>query len=474
MVADGHVLPPDKHADVLGNNNNDEDHEQSSAAAIITNNDPPLLQAPPVPHDDKNTAAMEDESDDKNGNEDQREEPVDDIQEYTIYNYSGYSMKKYGKIRDILNSPHVENDKKMEMIQWTETTGHYAGYNSFLRACFNRPPLNIIQLLFQYGGGKALILMKNNFNETPLHLACTRVASFDVVKFLVDEGGKELIIRMQDNHGNTALHAWCRDDRGASIDVMKLLIDEGGKELIMMKDNDGNTALHALCGSYKVTIDVVKLLIDEGGEELIMMQNKNGDTALHTLCEDDWGASIDVVKLLIQEVWEYLIMVQNKNGDTALHVSCKHYKGATFDVTNCLVDEGGGELIMVPNNDGDTVLHTLCGNIDKHQNAPQKRIRMLLEKCSDTDKLRQAKTKEGLTALDLAKQNNASSAITHLLTAGYNFDIALEQQHKTVGYDDNPKNANDDLGYKHHAEALVEVVESMEKSPDAGNITIGL
>ena len=136
MVADGHVLPPDKHADVLGNNKNEEDHEQSSVA-IITNNDSPLLQAPPVPHDNKNTAAMEDESDDKNGNKDQREEPADDIQEDTIYNHS---WNKYDKIRDILNSSHVENDKKMEMIKWTVKYGPYTGYNSFLRACFNSPP----------------------------------------------------------------------------------------------------------------------------------------------------------------------------------------------------------------------------------------------------------------------------------------------------------------------------------------------
>ena len=328
--------------------------------------------------------------------------PADDIQLHTINDLC--EKQNWGKVRDCLDSPDVKN--KLEMIQWKDKYGD----NSLHWACrcLNpNPPLNVVELLLQYGGGKNLVLMKNDSDQTPLHKACFngRAPRFDVMESLVKEGGEELIM-MQDKYGSTALHTWCDNARHIPVTsfdkTMKLLVNAGGKESIMMPNKMGFTALHSLFGTpimgYFVRIEVLELLVKEGGEELIMMQ--------------------DVV--------------------------------------------------------GNTVLHTLCIHLDKHDDAYQK-IRMFLNNCSDKDKIRQVKDAAGQTALDLADRSQACKPqVKNLLTPGHNFAIALEQQHTTVGFDDNPKNTNDYLGNNHHADALVEVVESMMKPPDAGNVTIGL
>ena len=69
-------------------------------------------------------------------------------------------------------------------------------------------------------GGQRLLLQKNEYGYTPLHIACECKASNEVIMRMIDVGGCELVME-KNKFGNTALHHACKHNASTKV-IMKL------------------------------------------------------------------------------------------------------------------------------------------------------------------------------------------------------------------------------------------------------------
>eukprot|EP00979_Chaetoceros_neogracilis_P012952 scaffold3564_cov264-Chaetoceros_neogracile.AAC.2 len=128
---------------------------------------------------------------------------------------------------------------------------------------------------------KSHIMYHGVKGQTCLHRAYYDRTPADIIKAMLNIGGKESIMKTT-NYDNTPLHFAC--DRGASYNIIKMLIEVGGNDLVMAKDKNGNTALH--CLRYKIkrhtkVAEKIKLILQVGDANLLLSaKNRVGKTPL--------------------------------------------------------------------------------------------------------------------------------------------------------------------------------------------------
>lgn len=116
------------------------------------------------------------------------------------------------------------------------------------------------------------ITARNQWQETPLHLAKTPEKTTTLVKAGAD-------VKAIDESGRTALHA------AKSKEAVASLIEAGAD--INARDNWGRTPLHSVASGMTAS-SAIDALIDAGSE--IDALDSDGNTALHK-CNSQYGAS---------------------------------------------------------------------------------------------------------------------------------------------------------------------------------------
>ncbi|XP_071090384.1 uncharacterized protein [Haliotis cracherodii] len=263
------------------------------------------------------------------------------------------------------------------------------------------------------------VSMRNNVNQTALHIACTE-GNKAAVHCLLRAGSN---VAETDLRGDTPLHIVCHN---GCLDVVKMVIQHGGDTEVVNKA--GRTPLHeaAFCGH----VDVVKYLSECGCD--IKALDNTGNSVLHLACKSGSSGTVemclaekvkpniygntplhvaagssnkDVVTMILLKGYD--VNAANKHGETPLFFACYH--GRTITATELL--RSGAEM-DVSNTEGYTPLHvaSLMGHLDTVLLLLAFKPNLKVRSCS------------GSTPLHLACQGGSVGAADALLKAGARVD----------------------------------------------------
>ena len=115
----------------------------------------------------------------------------------------------------------------------------------------------VVRLLLDAAGQQAskLIQLRNDFGETPLHVACKSYTELDIIQQLVsclrsdDDEKLRQYLAITNHMQQTPLHLACMNS--AAWNVLKFLIAAGPPFIIGMVDQNSCTPLHALVGRMR-------------------------------------------------------------------------------------------------------------------------------------------------------------------------------------------------------------------------------
>ncbi|XP_046358515.2 uncharacterized protein LOC124136592 isoform X2 [Haliotis rufescens] len=263
------------------------------------------------------------------------------------------------------------------------------------------------------------VSMRNNVNQTALHIACTE-GNKAAVHCLLRAGSNVAETYLI---GDTPLHIVCHN---GCLDLVKMVIQHGGDTEAVNKA--GRTPLHeaAFCGH----VDVVKYLSECGCD--IKALDNTGNSVLHLACKSGSSGTVemclaekvkpniygntplhvaagssnkDVVTMILLK--GYNVNAANKHGETPLFFACYH--GRTITATELL--RSGAEM-DVSNTEGYTPLHmaSLMGHLDTVLLLLAFKPNLEVRSCS------------GSTPLHLACQGGSVGAADALLKAGARVD----------------------------------------------------
>eukprot|EP00012_Vannella_robusta_P006723 CAMPEP_0206201394 /NCGR_PEP_ID=MMETSP0166-20121206/11513_1 /ASSEMBLY_ACC=CAM_ASM_000260 /TAXON_ID=95228 /ORGANISM="Vannella robusta, Strain DIVA3 518/3/11/1/6" /LENGTH=805 /DNA_ID=CAMNT_0053620043 /DNA_START=36 /DNA_END=2449 /DNA_ORIENTATION=- len=156
---------------------------------------------------------------------------------------------------------------------------------------------------------------RDNYHQTPLHLACGVAANLEITKLLIK---KKADVNVQERNGWTPLH--CAANEG-KLKICEMLLNTDGIDVGIL-NKDGTSVLHYLVRSNPDTADqaqyeeVLRLYIDKRGD--IDSQSKHGESALHQSC---LRGNITAVKFLLKNKAQ--INILNKIGETPLHYAVR-------------------------------------------------------------------------------------------------------------------------------------------------------
>jgi len=151
-------------------------------------------------------------------------------------------------------------------------------------------------------------------------LACTLDPPLDVVKLLVQGGGgKDAIMDHTCDQNYNAIHYACWTN--ASPEVIQYLVKTGGKESLVKKNERGNTPLHTLCHKYDLDSlpSLIKHMIRVGKHEMISAANKNNEIPLQCLVLRPGLLHVDAITTYLDEWYK---LEQTK----AIILSCTYEK----------------------------------------------------------------------------------------------------------------------------------------------------
>lgn len=155
---------------------------------------------------------------------------------------------------------------------------------ALLEACRNND-LEVITTLLAAGADVNKPI--NEFDDTPLHIACTS-GNTAVVEMLFKKGANKSLNK-RNKCGNTPLHEACCSGHA---DVVMMLIRARANV------NNANyydwTPLHYACGSRNAVM--VEILLEAGANESLNKRNESGDTPLN---EAYGSEDADIVNLLL-------------------------------------------------------------------------------------------------------------------------------------------------------------------------------
>jgi ankyrin repeat protein len=225
------------------------------------------------------------------------------------------------------------------------------GYTPIMFAMTHNGSKEMIQAWLDAG---ADLTVKNNQNQTVLHLACL-YANEEVAELFVKRG---IPIKETDDYGYTPLAAAASRN---SVKIVKMLLDKRA-DVNFRSDANGMSVLHWTC--QHGAIDVFRLIIDKvkdvdtkdkqnqtplilaanaGQQEMVESLLKKGadpNTVSTTgyMCTALHGASIQgnaaMVKTLIEN--GATKMAADQNGDTPLHIAAR---GGHFQWTQPMTDD---------------------------------------------------------------------------------------------------------------------------------------
>ena len=284
-------------------------------------------------------------------------------------------------------------------------------------ACSRGLSSEIIKQMITFGG-KGLILETNNLGQNALHLACScSDTSLEVIDLLIrfgcdgSNGGIGYIIRMECNDGRNALHISYMNR--APLDVIKKLLEMTGKEILFEKNKDEKNHLQLACIN-SVSDEVIQYFIQTGGKKLLLQNYNEHEHPLLLACE--YGTSIQVIEsfftIMSGGMANELIMQRNEDRENALHILCK-YGSSSTEVIKYIARRGGEEMIKECNKDGQNALHLTCMN-----GGDIEVMKILLDIAGDTIAL-DKDYNDGYNSLHTLSRNNSSmEAVKLLLDAG--------------------------------------------------------
>eukprot|EP00339_Tiarina_fusa_P008981 CAMPEP_0117081440 /NCGR_PEP_ID=MMETSP0472-20121206/57397_1 /TAXON_ID=693140 ORGANISM="Tiarina fusus, Strain LIS" /NCGR_SAMPLE_ID=MMETSP0472 /ASSEMBLY_ACC=CAM_ASM_000603 /LENGTH=795 /DNA_ID=CAMNT_0004809365 /DNA_START=77 /DNA_END=2460 /DNA_ORIENTATION=- len=157
---------------------------------------------------------------------------------------------------------------------------------------------------------------RDNYHQTPLHLACGVSANLEIAKLLIK---KKADVNVQERNGWTPLH--CAANEG-KLRICEMLLNTDNLDVGIL-NKDGTSVLHYLVRSNIEPADqaqyeeVLRLYInDKRGD--IDSQSKHGESALHQSC---LRGNVTAVKFLLKNRAQ--INILNKIGETPLHYAVR-------------------------------------------------------------------------------------------------------------------------------------------------------
>ncbi len=251
---------------------------------------------------------------------------------------------------------------------------------------------------------KELLDLKNNYGETPLHIAA-RNNNLNVLKKLFNFGAD---VSTRDGNGWTALHYAAQTDNPVLIEFLH----KKNNSLINITSNkEKQTALHIAC--LNSNLEAVKTLI-ELDQNIITATDSRGWTALHYAAQGGKSALIE----FLHDKDKNLINTTSNEANlkqTALHIACSNNN---LEAVTKLVELGA--KITARDRNGWTVLHCAA------QTGNSALIKFLNEKNKFLINTTSNKDDCERTALHIACSNNNLEAVETLIELDQNITATTD------------------------------------------------
>jgi ankyrin repeat protein len=236
----------------------------------------------------------------------------------------------FGKTPLFVACEHGQYDVIIALL---ERLGYVALNNDkyLLHAAIFNGKMSVINLLLKHLTHEK-ISEKDEYNCTPLHVACTYV-SFDhtnsIIEKLIDVYDDEQLASA-DMNGKTCLHL---------LVINSGSYQESYKQDMMIKilkrinisnfvTNDGDTIMHIACKNGSV--NAVNLLLNWMDIRMLCIHNAKGNNIMHELCynkryyNDDVTSLVSIAKSLLNYVEYNTFDKKNSNGDTPFMLACEN------------------------------------------------------------------------------------------------------------------------------------------------------
>ncbi|KAJ3429272.1 ankyrin repeat-containing protein [Anaeramoeba flamelloides] len=145
---------------------------------------------------------------------------------------------------------------------------------------------------------------KDDYDKTPLHIACEHDVERDLIELMIKKGSN---LKAKDHLGKVPLSYLISKKIGKR--TLEIFCENG--QDLNVKDNFGNTLLHWSC---KNNLEIFDFLLESGIDPKLV--NTNGENALHLVILNENCQPQHITKLLDFGVDP---SVGKKNGETALH-----------------------------------------------------------------------------------------------------------------------------------------------------------
>jgi len=201
-----------------------------------------------------------------------------EVAEYLLGSYRDNTLKRHGQL-----SLHA-------ILQEATYSDHFM-FLSIGRFGMDQTLAFLGELLAQVVD--PMVVVRNDFGEVPLHIACSTGAPEHVVEFLLEEDATAL--NKQDQSGGLPVHSACRSDN--PIHALRLLVDQDAA-MLHKTDRSGALPIHVACrsGAPKRTI---QYLVDQGGDGTLRVRDCNLALPLHLACAPP-RVSLRAVKYLLK------------------------------------------------------------------------------------------------------------------------------------------------------------------------------
>lgn len=221
--------------------------------------------------------------------------------------------------RDQANDQQIINDALLETTK--------AGY------------ADIVKLFLDH---HASVEAKNEFNQTPLHLA-VEGGYVDIVKLLLDRNAS---VEAKIEYEHTPLHVAVQE---GYVDIVKLLLDHNA--FVEAKTAFGYTPLNIAVKDGHV--DIVELLLDYNA----FVEARNGEqTPLHEAAINN---QVAILQILLTRRHAISVNIKDEFGYTPLHWATKK---AYIDTIDVLIEQGKA-CIDIKNKEGETPLRLLLNQL---------------------------------------------------------------------------------------------------------------
>ena len=135
---------------------------------------------------------------------------------------------------------------------------------------------------------------RDNYQQTPLHMACGLFPSPEIVKLLLQ---KKADVNVQDRNGWTPLHCAANE---SNFEICELLLNVDNIDVGVL-NRDGTSVLHYLArnspsaSQIDLYTSILALYVDKRGD--LNSQSRHGEAAIHQAC---LKGNVTAVKLLIK------------------------------------------------------------------------------------------------------------------------------------------------------------------------------